>query len=162
MFRHLYGERLLHFIVLLAALALVVYTISVLGIQSLYNPNVWWQSIVVWFGVAVIAHDLVLFPLYALADRLLSRTPRLSRDGVRSDSRRISLTNYVRMPTLATGLVFLMFSPGIIQQGAQTYVNATGLTQEPYLHRWLILTAVFYLLSALWYVVRSVMALRRR
>jgi len=30
---------------------------------------VWWQSILVWFLGAVVLHDLVLFPLYALADR---------------------------------------------------------------------------------------------
>jgi len=43
--------------------------VIVLGPQALWNPFVWWQSIAVWFLAAIIAHDLVLFPLYALADR---------------------------------------------------------------------------------------------
>ena len=54
----LYGERLFHLLVVLAALALGAYAVSVLGVQNLFNPTVWWQSIVVWFVVAVIGHDL--------------------------------------------------------------------------------------------------------
>ena len=71
-FRRLYGDHLLH----LHRAAwprwlLGAYTISVLGVDQLFNPRVWWQSIAVWFAVAVIGHDLILFPLYALAERLL-------------------------------------------------------------------------------------------
>ena len=98
---HLYGERMFHLIVVLAALALGGYVVVVLGVRNLFNPTVWWQSIAVWFAVAVIAHDLILFPLYALADRLLAR-PRHHHGGApRHPSRRIPLTNYLRMPTLA-------------------------------------------------------------
>jgi hypothetical protein len=61
----LYGERLVHLLVVLAALALSAYAISVVGLRNLFNPTVWWQSIAVWFAVAVIGHDLILFPLYA-------------------------------------------------------------------------------------------------
>jgi hypothetical protein len=65
------------------------------------------------------------------------------------------------MPTLATGLTFALFLPGIIQQGAFTYHAATGLTQEPFLARWLLLVAAFYLASAVCYVVKSVMTRTR-
>jgi hypothetical protein len=160
LFRRLYGERFLHLIILLAALALTAYAVSVLGLKGLYNPRVWWQSIGVWFAVAVIGHDLVLFPLYALAERLLpgARRPR-GRGGA---AQRLPLTNYVRMPTMAAGLTFLLFLPGIIQQGAVTYRNATGLTQAPFLHRWLLLVAVAYLVSAAWYVAKTILLHRRR
>jgi hypothetical protein len=156
--KRLYGENLLHLIVLVGALALVAYTISVLGVQNLFNPKVWWQSIAVWFAVAVIGHDLILFPLYALAERLL---PRGRRDAKSANPHRVPVTNYVRMPTLATGLTFALFLPGIIQQGAFTYHAATGLTQEPFLARWLLLVAAFYLASAVCYVVKSVMTRTR-
>jgi hypothetical protein len=158
-FRRLYGDHLLHLIVLLGALALGAYTISVLGFDHLFNPRVWWQSIAVWFAVAVIGHDLILFPLYALAERLL---PKRRRRDESANPRRLPLTNYLRMPTLATGLTFALFLPGIIQQGAFTYTAATGLTQEPFLARWLLLVAGFYLISAICYVVRSVMTRTRR
>ena len=153
----LYGERPFHLIVVLAALALGAYTISVLGVRNLFNPNVWWQSIAVWFAVAVIGHDLVLFPIYALADRLLPKTWSTPKDPDQRPSGRIPLTNYLRMPTLAAGLLLVMFLPGIIEQGAPTYQAATGLTQAPYLSRWLLLTAIFYLASALCYAVRTLL-----
>lgn len=152
-FKRLYGENVLHLIVLLGALALAGYAISVLGIDQLFNPRVWWQSIAVWFAVAVIGHDLILFPLYALADRLIPGRPRQSTE---PDPRRVPLVNYLRMPTLAGGLTLLLFLPGIMEQGAPAYTAATGLTQEPYLGRWLLLTAGFYLVSAACYVVRSI------
>jgi hypothetical protein len=130
----------------------------VLGIDQLFNPRVWWQSIAVWFAIAVIGHDLILFPLYALAERLL---PKRRRDEEPADPRRVPLTNYLRMPTLATGLTFALFLPGIIRQGGFTYTAATGLDQEPFLARWLLLVAAFYLISAICYVVRSVMTRTR-
>ena len=49
---------------------------------------------------------------------------------------------------MATALTFSLFLPGIIEQGAFTYHAATGLTQEPFLGRWLLLVAGFYLISA--------------
>ena len=152
-FRRLYGDHVLHLIVLVAALALGAYTISVLGIDQLFNPRVWWQSIAVWFAVAVIGHDLILFPLYALVEWLL---PKGRRSADADTSRRVPIVNYLRLPTLATALTFAMFLPGIIEQGAFTYHAATGLTQEPYLSRWLLLVAGFYLISAVCYLVRSI------
>jgi hypothetical protein len=160
----LYGERLFHLIVVLAAVALGAYAISVLGLRNLFNPSVWWQSIAVWFVVAVIGHDLILFPLYALGDRLLRPSRGARNDGDGGSHRpcqRISLTNYLRMPTLAAGLLLLIFLPGIIEQGAPTYQAATGQTQAPYLSRWLLLTAAFYLASALCYAVRTLLRQRR-
>jgi len=159
----LYGERLFHLIVVLAALALGGYVISVLGVRNLFISNVWWQSIAVWFAVAVIGHDLMLFPLYALADRLLrrSRSSPDDADGApQHPPRRMPSTNYIRMPTLAAGLLLLMFLPGIIEQGAPTYQAATGQTQAPYLARWLLLTAAFYLASAVCYAVRTLLRQR--
>jgi hypothetical protein len=159
----LYGERMFHLIVVVAALTLGVYAVSVLGVRNLFNPNVWWQSIAVWFAVAVIGHDLILFPLYTLADRLLPRQrgPHKDRETSPELSGRVPLTNYVRMPTLAAGLLLMLFLPGIIKQGALTYQAATGLTQAPYLSRWLLLTATFYVVSAICYAVKTLLVQRR-
>ena len=152
-FRRLYGEHVLHLIVLLGALALAAYAIYVLGIDQLFNPRVWWQSIAVWFAVAVIGHDLILFPLYSLVERLLPKERRRARP---TEERRVPLINYLRIPTMAAALTFVLFLPGIIEQGAFTYTAATGLTQEPFLGRWLLLVAGFYLTSAVCYVVRVI------
>ena len=67
--RRRYGAHPLHLLTLLASFALVGYVISLLGVHSLWNDRVWWQSIIVWFLGAIVLHDLVLFPFYALADR---------------------------------------------------------------------------------------------
>ncbi len=53
-----------------------------------------------------------------------------------------------------------MFLPGIIEQGAPTYAAATGQTQEPFLGRWLLLTAAMFAVSAAAYGVRVALARR--
>lgn len=160
--RRIYGASAVHLIVVIASFALAVYTISVVGLESLFNPRVWWQSIAVWFAVAIIGHDLILFPLYSLADRILGLgRPRLGGRSAEKRSDRTPLTNYIRMPTMASGLLLLLFLPGIIEQGAGSYQAATGLTQAPFLGRWLVLTAVFYVASALWYAAATVVRRRR-
>jgi len=69
--------------------------------------------------------------------------------------------NYLRVPALGCALLFLMFSPGIIQQGRLSYLAATGLTQQPYLGRWLLLTAALFTASALAYAIRLAVATGR-
>jgi hypothetical protein len=98
-------------------------------------------GMLIWFAGAIVAHDLVLFPVYAAADRLLVRC---------------AAVNYIRVPVLGAGLTFLLFLPGIIEQGMESFRAATGLDQQPYLARWLALSAVFFALSGLVYLVRRV------
>lgn len=146
--KRLYGASPLHLLALGFTFTLLGYIVYVAGIQTFWNKDVWWQSIGVWFAGSVIAHDLVLYPLYAIADRTLSfglgRTHRM----------RVSPLNYVRVPALGTALTFALFFPGIVQQGSETYRTATGLTQEPYLGRWLLLSAALFGISALVYAIR--------
>ncbi|HET6732187.1 hypothetical protein [Mycobacterium sp.] len=150
-FRGIYGAHPLHLLTLIAGFALFGYAIATIKPATLWNPNTWWQSIAIWFAVAIIAHDLVLFPLYALADRILLSAGRIrSRRG----DARVSFVNYVRVPALASGLSLLVFLPGIIEQGAPTYMAATGQTQEPFLGRWLLLTAAVFAISAVVYAIR--------
>lgn len=151
--RGLYGAGPLHMLVVLAALLLAGYTVLVLGPGELFDPDSWWQSIAVWFVGAAVAHDLLLFPVYALGDRVLT-----SRRGSRHT---IRLLNHLRVPLLATGLTFLVFFPGIVQQGSDAHLAASGLTQEPYLERWLLLSAAFFAVSALVYLVRRLLAVRQ-
>jgi len=160
-FRRLYGGHPLHLLTLIASFALVGYVISVLGPRQLWNSRVWWQSILVWFIAAIVLHDMVLFPLYALADRSLGAGWRAVTGRLPDRAPRIPPINYVRIPVMASGLLFLMFFPGIIEQGRITYHNATGLTQAPFLDRWLLITAALFGASALAYGIRLLL-LRRR
>lgn len=159
-FRALYGAGPLHLLITLAAIALAAYTLGVIGLSALWNPDVWWQSIAVWFLGAVIAHDLVLFPLYALADRSTQRALRTDASPGSEQRPLVPPLNYLRVPALAVGLLFLLFFPGIIGQGADTYLKATGQTQDPFLQRWLLLSATIFALSAIVYAARLLTATR--
>lgn len=158
--RH-YGAHPLHLLTLLASFAMVGYVISVLGPDQLWNSHVWWHSIIVWFVGAVLLHDIVLFPCYALADRSLGAGWRAVTGRRPQGTARVPSVNYVRIPLMASGLLLLMFFPGIIQQGATTYHTATGLTQAPYLSRWLLLSAGLFASSALLYGIRLLLVRRR-
>jgi len=160
-FRRHYGGHPLHLLTLLASFALVGYVISTVGPKQLWNPHVWWQSIAVWFVAAIVLHDLVLFPFYALADRSLGAGWRAVTVRLPDRTPRVPPVNYIRIPIMASGLLFLMFFPGIIEQGKGAYLRATGLTQAPFLDRWLLITAVLFGSSALAYGIRLVL-LRRR
>ena len=141
-FHRRYGARPCHLALLLACFALAAYSASFL----LGDPAL--LTVLVWFVGAAVVHDLVLFPLYAGADRLLTTAlAHLPRP-------RVPLVNHVRIPALGAGLTLLLFLPGIIRQGAVTHLAATGLDQQPYLSRWLWLVAVLFLASALVYGAR--------
>lgn len=102
-FRRVYGSHPLHLLTLVAGLALFGYVVAMLGVSALWNPRTWWQSIVVWFAAAVIGHDLVLYPLYTLADRVLALSERIPVP--------VPLLNHLRVPALGAALTFLVFSP---------------------------------------------------
>ena len=156
-FRAVYGSHPLHLLTLIAGFALFGYVLATIKPATLWNPNTWWQSIIVWFAAAIIAHDLVLFPFYAFVDRILLAGSRIRPP--RSETS-VPVLNYVRVPALGAGLTLLIFLPGIIEQGAPTYAAATGQTQEPFLGRWLLLTAAMFAASAVLYAIRLVSARR--
>ena len=132
-----YGAHPLHAVAVLGCLALAGYA----ALGAARNPG--WVWMAVWFAASVIGHDLLLFPGYAAADRLLAGA---FGAGV----------NYVRIPLLGCALTFALFFPGIIRQGEPAYRAATGLDQEPYLARWLLLCAVLFAVSGLVLVARRV------
>lgn len=154
--RATYGAGPQHLVVLVLTFALAAYAILTLGITELWNPDVWWQSLVVWFVGAALVHDLLLFPVYALADRVAVTGSHLLHHRGGGSARRVPLLNHVRIPALASALLLLVFFPGIIEQGADSHLRATGQTQDPFLARWLWLSAAGFAASALAYAVRLV------
>jgi hypothetical protein len=155
-FRDAYGSSPLHLLTMVAGFALLGYVLVTAGPSTFVKPEgPWWHSMAVWFAAAIIAHDLVLFPIYSLTDRLL---------GIAADRRRrqprVPARNYLRVPALGSGLLLLMFFPDIVRQGAALYFADTGLTQEPFLGRWLMLTGIMFAVSAVCYAARLVLARR--
>jgi hypothetical protein len=157
-FRAVYGSNPLHLLTLIAGFALFGYILATIKPSTLWNPNTWWQSILVWFAAAIVAHDLVLFPVYSLIDRILVAGSRLRPRAKAS----VPVLNYVRIPAMGAALTLLVFLPGIIQQGAPVYAAATGQTQEPFLGRWLLLTAAMFAISAVVYGIRLAASRRVR
>ena len=143
MLRRGYGAHPLHAVAVLGCLALAGHAASATRV----DPG--WTTMAVWFTASVIGHDLLLFPGYAMADRLLVGA---FGAGV----------NHVRIPLLGCALTFALFFPGIIRQGAPAYRAATGLDQEPYLARWLLLCAGMFAVSGLVLVSRRVAHLMLR
>jgi len=81
--RRWYGANPLHLLALLAAFALAGYAVRAVVAAGQ------WRGFAAWFIVAIVAHDLLLFPLYSLADLPLRRLlPRhLTRQVTRAPPR---------------------------------------------------------------------------
>lgn len=154
-FTRAYGGQPLHLLALLSCFAFVGYVVSTLGVGQLWNGSQWWQTILVWFVGAIVLHDLMLFPLYALADRSLGAGWRAVTGRLPSTRARVAPLNYIRTPILGSALLFLVFFPGLIEQGKATYNRATGLTQEPFLGRYLLIAAALFAISAVAYALRT-------
>jgi len=144
-----YGAHPLHLLALLGSLALAGYAVA--GAAGAAGaPGA--VRMLVWFLAAILASDLLLQPFAALADRgLLATVARVRR---RRGPARVPAANHIRVPVLGSGLLLLVFFPLIVQQGEQAYVAATGLTMDPYLERWLLLSTAMFLISALAYALR--------
>ncbi|MGH3966773.1 MAG: hypothetical protein ACRDTV_01265 [Mycobacterium sp.] len=148
-FRQIYGANPLHLLTMVGGFALLGYLIVTAEPSTLWKPEgSWWKSMALWFAAAIILHDLVLFPIYSLADRFLGVPAKHRRQP------RVPVRNHLRIPALGSGLILLIFVPDIVKQGATKYFEDTGLTQQPFLGRWLMLTAIMFGASAVGYAIR--------
>lgn len=142
--RRWYGAGPLHLVLMAASFALAAYA----GIRLLEGGDTY--LVVLWFVGAALLHDLVLLPLYTLADRAV--TGALGR--------RRGLVNFVRVPALLSGLLLLMWWP-LITRHSHRYEPAAGMSPDRFLGNWLLITAALFTLSAFWLVVRTVRSRRR-
>jgi hypothetical protein len=140
-FRRHYGSGPGHLLLVLACFALSGYVAS----QIVQVPQA--ARIAVWFVGAAIAHDLVLWPLYTLADRL-SAAVRRRRSGATG---RVAWVNHVRVPAVISGFLLAISFPLVLGWSGQTYRRATGLSPAPYTNRWLAVTGALFAASAVAY-----------
>ena len=63
--RRWYGAPLRHLLALVASFALAGYAVHAVAAAGQ------WRGFAIWFGAAIVAHDLLLFPVYSVADRVL-------------------------------------------------------------------------------------------
>jgi hypothetical protein len=133
-----YGAHPLNLLAMLASFAVAGY-----AAQRLVSSHP--IAVIVWFVGAAVIHDLVLLPLYAIADRGLHR--RSARKADRADRPVPSWINYVRVPTAVSGLLLLVYFPSIARLSSG-YHATTTLSSEGFLVRWLLITGGLFLLSA--------------
>jgi hypothetical protein len=151
--RNLYGDSPLHLLAVLASFAIAGYGF----LRIVENPSA--LGTIVWFGGAIVAHDLLAFPLYSALNLIAYRSLG-GRGGAREDRRRVPLINHVRIPVFLAGLALLMFFPLVLGLDSTNYERDAGLGTGVFLDRWLGLCAALFLGSALIYAVRLRLATR--
>jgi hypothetical protein len=159
--RRWYGAPLRHLLALVASFALAGYAVYAVAAAGQ------WRGFAIWFGAAIVAHDLLLFPLYSVADQVLRQFLR-RRAGSGPAGRPAGpgagqasaapaappVLNYLRVPAAFSLLLLLVWFPLILGLSADRYRRASGLSASPYLWRWLAVTGTAFAASAVWYAVR--------
>jgi len=99
-----------------------------------------------WFVGSAVAHDLILFPLYAGLDAalvlLLRHRPALATVAG------VPWFNYLRVPAMISTLLLLVWSPLIVRAPTAMYLAASGLSDQPFLPHWLAITGIPFAISA--------------
>jgi hypothetical protein len=139
-FRRLYGDGPMHLLGLLACL--LVSGAAIVGWFDAFPESIA-IKVLAWFGGAIVAHDLVLVPLYSLLDRLAFRAGRAAGPA----------RAYVRIPALLSGLLGFVFFPEILRLGDHAFFLASGLHQRVFLARYLAVCGAMFAISGAAYVV---------
>ena len=143
-FSRLYGSNPLHLLVTIACFAIAGYAANKLAAGG----DV--KGILIWLVGAVVGHDLILFPLYALADRSIMMVFRRRPPALPA----VPWINYLRVPVVFSAILLLIWFPLIFQLPTQFQADHTTLPTSVYMGRWLAVTGALFLLSALAFAVR--------
>jgi hypothetical protein len=149
--RRWYGAHPLHLLALLGTFGLAGYAVRAVVAAGQ------WRGFAAWFVVAIVAHDLLLFPLYSLADLSLRRLLPRWAAGTRPGAPAVPgppVINHVRIPAAFSLLLLAVFFPLILGLSGASYHRASGLATAPYLWRWLAITGLMFTVSAVCYAVR--------
>lgn len=138
MIRRRYGASPLHVLGHLALFALALWAVG--HVLDFRGARDW----VVWFVGAALLHDLAFLPAYTVLDRLA---------GARRPAR---WTNHLRVPAVVSGVLLLVWFPGIFGLGEPNFERVAGREPLPDgLRDWLLVTGALLLGSLLLYVLRS-------
>ncbi len=137
-----YGASPLHLLAMLASFGLAGYAAARL---ASFEP----LTVIIWFVGAAIGHDLLLVPLYSLADRSVMAAIRHREPPPPA----AGWINYVRVPAALSGLLLLVWFP-LIFRLPSPYHASTTLSPDPYVWHWLAVSGVLFLLSAVAFALR--------
>lgn len=139
-----YGRDPIHLLGVIFCYGMVAYAGA-----KLFSNVQWWIALAFPAGIAL--HDFVLFPIYRKANHVLTDY-QLERERKGKTSRR--WINHIRVPVVISFILLLAYFPIILRLVADQRPLNTGLSQDSYLYRWLIVTAVLAAGSALAYFWR--------
>lgn len=139
-----YGCNPIHLLGVIFCYSLVTYS----GIKLFSNVSIW---IALAFPLGIALHDFVLFPLYRKANHALTNY-QLKRE--RQGKTSLLWINHVRVPVVISFLLLLSYFPIILRLASDRPLY-TGLSQDPYLYRWLLVSAALAAGSALAYFLRK-------
>lgn len=146
----LYGRDPLHLLGVLFCYALATYA----AVKLFSSVSLW---VALAFPGGIFLHDFVLFPLYTKADTAL--TSFHTKQMKKGNSSKPWI-NYVRVPVVISFLLLLCYFPIILRLADNRHLY-TGLSPEPYLYRWLLVTAALAAGSALSYFLTKQRAKRQ-
>lgn len=140
----------LHLAAHLAAIAIAAFAVSrVLSPASTGDVN-----FLVWIVAGALLHDLVLLPMYSLADIVMRLTI------ADHPMRRRPAVNYLRAPALISLVLMLVYAPTIFNRNPGNFERVSGRPQPTHpLEAWLWITVALFAIAAL---VAGVGALRAR
>ncbi len=146
-FRRLYGASPLHLLAVIASFAIAGY-----GFFMIFKAPAP-ESTLLFFGLAIVAHDMIAFPLYSALNFVAGRTAKTAEpEAVAAVG--VPAINYVRIPFLLSAISLVMFFPLVLGLSADRYEAGTGLDPGVFLGRWLGICAVVFTVSAILYAVK--------
>ncbi len=146
-FRKAYGASPLHLLAVIASFAIVGYAFFM--IFKAPAP----ESVLLFFGLAIVAHDMVAFPLYSTLNYVAGRTSRAAEPKAVS-AIGVPAINYLRTPFILSAISLAMFFPLILGLSADRYFASSGQDVGIFLGRWLGICAVLFTGSALLYALK--------
>jgi hypothetical protein len=146
-FRRLYGASPLHLLAVMASFAIAGYAFFM--IFKAPAP----ESVLIFFGLAIVAHDMIAFPLYSTLNFVAGRTSQAAEPEAVAASG-VPAINYLRVPFLIAAISLVMFFPLILGLSADRYLASTGMDSGVFLTRWLGICAVAFTVSAILYAIK--------
>ncbi|MCU1494282.1 MAG: hypothetical protein JWO62_2046 [Acidimicrobiaceae bacterium] len=150
-FERRYGGGPGHLLSMIVGLSVAGYVVSILaGVGHRFE-------ILLWVAGAIVAHDILLFPLYTAADAFAHwvHHPRGTTPPL------VPWRNHVRAPLAISALLLAMTFPLVFRLSESSYHRATGLTTAIYASHWLIVSGALFVGSGLLYFLRYLFARSR-
>jgi hypothetical protein len=133
--RRVYGAGPIHLLAYGASIVVAAYAAAGLFRHQTFR-------VALWFAGSAVGHDLVLLPLYGIADLALISLWRR-----RPDIGGVSWLNYVRFPAAISAVLLLIYLPEISRRRTAQFRDS-GVTNHGYLDHWLLIAGVLLASSA--------------